>query len=51
MRDYSKIAASLFKLLSKENAKSFSWNSSSQDAFEELKSRLVSPPILAYSDF
>ena len=51
VKDYSKIAAPLVKLLSKENAKSFSWNSSSQDAFEELKSRLVSPPILAYPDF
>ena len=37
----SDIAASLFKLLSKVNAKSFS---ESQDAFEHLKSRLVSPP-------
>ena len=51
VRDYSKIAALLFKLLGKENAKSFSWNSASQDAFEELKSRLVSPPILAYPNF
>ena len=51
MKDYSKIAAPLFKLLSKENAKFFAWNSASQNAFEELKSRLVSPPILAYPDF
>ena len=41
----------MFKLLSKENAKFFAWNSASQNAFEELKSRLVSPPILAYPDF
>eukprot|EP00731_Ephydatia_muelleri_P010420 Em0005g1006a len=51
VKDYSKIAAPLFKLLSKENAKFFAWNSASQNAFEELKSRLVSPPILAYPDF
>ena len=51
VKDYSKIASPLFKLLSKENAKSFTWNSASQNAFEELKSRLVSPPILAYPDF
>ncbi|KAL5457023.1 hypothetical protein EMCRGX_G034258 [Ephydatia muelleri] len=50
VKDYSKIAAPLFKLLSKENAKFFAWNSASQNAFEELKSRLVSP-ILAYPDF
>ena len=51
VKDYSKIAAPLFKLLSKENAKFFAWNSASQNAFEELKSRLVSPPIQAYPDF
>lgn len=51
VKDHSKIAAPLFKLLSKENAKFFSWNSASQKAFEELKSRLISPPILAYPDF
>ena len=51
VKDYSKIAEPLFKLLSKEGIKNFSWSSSCQSAFEDLKKRLVFPPILAYPDF
>ncbi|KAL5473290.1 hypothetical protein EMCRGX_G027757 [Ephydatia muelleri] len=47
----SEIAAPLSKLLSKENDKCFTWTSSCQAAFEDLKSRLVAPPILAYPNF
>ena len=51
VKGYSEIAAPLFKLLSKENDKCFTWTSSCQAAFEDLKSRLVAPPILAYPNF
>ena len=47
--DYSKIAGPLHKPLTKE--KGFRWNSKCQNAFDELKHRLVSPPILAFPDF
>ena len=51
VKDYSKIAEPLFKLLTKEGVKNFSWSSSCQSAFDDLKVRLISPPILAYPDF
>ena len=51
VKDYSKIAEPLFKLLTKEGVKNFSWSSSCQSAFDDLKERLISPPILAYPDF
>ena len=47
--DYSKIAEPLHKLLTKENG--FRWDSKCQNVFDELKHRLVSPPILAFPDF
>jgi transposase InsO family protein len=47
--DYSNVAAPLHKLLTKENG--FHWDSNCQSAFDELKNRLVSPPILAFPDF
>ena len=47
--DYSNVAALLHRLLTKENG--FHWDSNCQNAFEELKNRLVSPPILAFPDF
>ena len=47
--DYSNVAAPLHRLLTKENG--FHWDSNCQNAFEELKNRLVSPPILAFPDF
>ena len=44
--DYSRVAEPLHKLLTKENG--FHWDSKCQNAFDELKHRLVSPPILAF---
>lgn len=44
--DYSKVAEPLHRLLTKEN--NFNWDSKCQDAFEELKHRLLS---LAFPDF
>ena len=46
--DYSKVAEPLHKLLTKGNG--FHWDSKCQNAFSELKHRLVSPPILAFPD-
>ena len=43
MADYSNVAAPLHRLLTKENG--FHWDSNCQNAFDELKNRLVSPPI------
>ena len=42
-------AQPLHRLLTKEN--NFVWDSKCQNAFEELKHKLVSPPILAFPDF
>lgn len=49
VRDYAKIAAPLHKLRQKNVH--FFWNISCQEAFQELKQQLVSPPILAYPSF
>eukprot|EP00731_Ephydatia_muelleri_P037796 Em0565g3a len=51
VKDYSKIAAPLFKLLSKRMLSFLHGIQRVRMLFEELKSRLVSPPILAYPDF
>jgi len=48
VKNYSKIAAPLTALL-KKNAK-FVWSAAAQEAFEELKSRLMSGPILRHYD-
>ena len=45
VQDYAKIAAPLNYLTRKNQ--SFTWTEKCQEAFEELKKRLVSPPILA----
>ena len=47
--NYSKIAEPLHKLLRK--GADFQWDSNCQKAFDDLKHRLVSPPILAFPDF
>ena len=47
--NYSKIAEPLHKLLRK--GADFQWDSNCQKAFDDLKHRLVSPPILAFQDF
>ena len=47
---YSKIAEPLHQL-TRKTSKGYQWTTSCQEAFEELKRRLVTPPILAYPDF
>ena len=47
--DYSRVAEPLHKLLTKENG--FHWDCKCQNAFDKLKHRLVSPPILAFPVF
>ena len=49
IKDFSKIAKPLSDLTSK-NSK-FSWNSHNQLAFEGLRDRLCTAPILKYPDF
>ena len=48
VKNYSVIAQPLYALL-KKDAK-FDWTAQCQAAFEQLKSKLLSPPILAYPD-
>ena len=50
IKDYSLLATPLFHL-TRKTAKGFLWSSSCQQAFETLKQKLVTPPILAYPDF
>ena len=50
VKNFSQIASPLYEL-TKKTAKGFSWNTDCQDAFDDLKSRLLAPPILAYPDF
>ena len=47
--NYSRIAEPLHRFLTKEN--NFQWDLKCQHAFEDLKYRLVSPPILAFPNF
>ena len=49
IRDFSKIAQPLNQLLCKDI--SYKWDEPQQEAFEELKQRLVTAPILKYPDF
>jgi hypothetical protein len=49
VENFSKIAAPLFKLLKKDNK--FDWDDSCQSAFDELKRKLVSYPILRQPDW
>ena len=49
IRDFSKIASPLNKLLKKEEP--FSWTEKQQRAFDYLKERLITAPILMYPDF
>ena len=49
IKDFSKIAKPLTMLLKKETP--FQWTEKQQNAFEYLKERLVSAPILRYPDF
>ncbi|CAG8734714.1 16426_t:CDS:1, partial [Dentiscutata heterogama] len=49
IKDFSKIAA-LLNFLLKKNTR-YSWTSAQKAAFINLKERLITTPILAYSDF
>ena len=46
IKNYSTIAGPLHEL-TRKTAKGFQWNTNCQVAFENLKSKLISPPILA----
>lgn len=50
IRDYSKIVAPISDLL-KKNPKKFLWTEAAEEAFQNLKSALVSAPILMNPDF
>eukprot|EP00731_Ephydatia_muelleri_P025835 Em0017g918a len=50
IQGYSNIAAPLHKLTSK-SAGGYNWDDNCQAAFQTLKQKLISPPILAYPDF
>ena len=47
---YANIADPLYKLL-KGNKKSFQWTTTCQQAFDALKAKLTTPPVLGYPDF
>ena len=49
VRDFAQIASPLNRLTRKSVP--FVWDESCQGAFQEMKNRLCSPPILAYPDF
>jgi hypothetical protein len=49
IKNFSKLAKCLHKLT--EKGRKFEWTNECQLAFEELKNRLVSSPILAHPDF
>jgi hypothetical protein len=44
LNDFSKIAKSIASLLEKE--REFKWDKKCQDSFDQLKNRLMSPPVL-----
>ena len=50
VKNYSQIAELLYKLTQK-TSKGFQWNDLCQQAFDDLKRRLTSPPILTYPVF
>ena len=50
VQDYAAIAGPLHEL-TRKMSRDFRWSTECQKAYEELKRRLVSPPILAYPDF
>ena len=49
VQDFSHIAAPLTKLLRKDTK--FQWSNEAQTAFEELKQKLTSDPVLVFPDF
>ena len=51
IQDYSRIASALFKLTQKTVHQSFNWTEQGTVAFEELKKKLTTPPILTFPRF
>ena len=51
VQGYSRIASPLFKLTNKTDLKTFSWTAQCTMAFQELKERLTTPPVLAFPQF
>ena len=51
MKDFAKIAKPLYSLTCKDNIMTFEWSCACHDAFEALKSLLVTAPVLAYLRF
>jgi hypothetical protein len=56
IKDYSKVARPLHNLLvgsQKNTTKTtkFIWNSEAQSAFDQLKAKLISAPVLAYANY
>ena len=49
VKSFSQIAAPLYKLTQK--GVQFEWSDACQAAFDMLKARLISKPVLAYPDF
>ena len=49
IQDFSKISSPLTKLLKKNE--DFIWTDAQQSAFENLKNKLINPPLLQYPDF
>ena len=48
IKDFAHVAAPLNKLLNKEHANCFSWSSECQKAFDTLKQKLISPPVMGF---
>ncbi|MCI77844.1 RNA-directed DNA polymerase (Reverse transcriptase), partial [Trifolium medium] len=48
IKDYGKVAKPLTELTKKDN---FKWGVESQQAFDELKKRITSAPVLSLPDF
>lgn len=49
IKNYAHIAKPLYNLLRKDNP--FEWNALCEDAFNTLKTALISPPVLIFPDF
>ena len=51
IKDYGKIAQPLTAKIKKENTRNFKWEEEDQKAFEYLRTRLITSPILAFPNF
>ena len=50
IRGFSKVARPIIELTKDEFKKNFKWNEQAQEAFEDLKERIISAPILKHFD-